>query len=149
MRAVADPLISRITDTTTPQGVVAVVATADVDLERALTNQPRLVVVLAGIADPGNAGTVIRTADAMGADLVAVTTGSVDVYSGKCVRASAGSLFHVPVAAAAAPEPLLDRMSAIGLRVLAASATGDTDLDRMIDAGELAEIGRASCRERV
>ena len=56
---------------------------------------PRLVVVLAGVADPGNAGTVLRTADAAGADAVVFGRGGVDPYNGKCVRASAGSLFHV------------------------------------------------------
>ena len=62
-----------------------------------LDDSPQLVVVLAGIADPGNAGTVLRTADAAGADAVVFPEGTVDPYNGKCVRASAGSLFHVDV----------------------------------------------------
>ena len=88
-----------------PQGLVAVCALVDVPAGRggALAGRrPRAGRLLSQVRDPGNAGTVIRAADAAGADAVVVTDESVDVHNPKCVRASAGSLFHLPVATGAA-----------------------------------------------
>src|SRR5581483_12186705 len=93
---------------------------------------PRLVAVLVEPNAPGNLGTIIRTADAAGADAV-VVDGGVDPYNGKAVRASAGSLFHLPVVSAPVAEPL-----ASPLACLATTGDGDRDLDDLIDAGELA-----------
>lgn len=90
-----------LSETVHPQGLIARCRYLDVPLADSLIPDARLVAVLAGISDPGNAGTVLRTADAAGADLVVFTAGSVDPYNGKCIRASAGSLFHVPVVRAA------------------------------------------------
>ncbi|MGH3744942.1 MAG: TrmH family RNA methyltransferase, partial [Mycobacteriales bacterium] len=114
-----------------PQGVVGVAATVDRPLDQALAGSPRLVVVLLDARDPGNAGTVIRTADAAGADAVVLATGdgggSVDVHNGKAVRASAGSLFHLPIATGAWPQ-VLPALRTAGLRVLATAAHGALDL---------------------
>ena len=68
-----------------------------------IAGSPRLVVVLANVRDPGNAGTVLRTADAAGADGVVFAGASVDPYNSKCVRSSAGSMFHLPIVAGAGP----------------------------------------------
>jgi RNA methyltransferase, TrmH family len=127
-----------LSETTTPQGLVAVCQFVDVSLPDALAGPPRLVTVLAGIADPGNAGTVLRSADAAGAGAAILTAGSVDPYNGKAVRASAGSLFHLRLARAAEPDETLASLRAAGLAVLAADAAGETDLDDLIDAGTLA-----------
>jgi len=95
---VAEPLLAGLAQTVTPQGLVAVLPGVTRSLD-GLPAAPRLVCVLAEVRDPGNAGTVIRTADAFGADAVATTSGSVDPQSPKAARAAAGSLFHLPVVA--------------------------------------------------
>jgi TrmH family RNA methyltransferase len=91
------------------------------------------VTVLCSVGDPGNAGTVIRTSDAAGADAVVLTRGSVDPYGGKCVRASAGSLFHLPVLAGLSARPTLAALREAGLAVVA-TTLGGTDLDDIPDA---------------
>lgn len=126
-------------DTETPQGVVAVVQQPRHRLETVLAGQARLVAVLCGVADPGNAGTVIRTADAAGADAVVLTRGSTDPYSGKCVRASAGSLFHLPVVTGVTTPPTVTALHEAGLTVLATTMDGESieDLDDVL-AGPVA-----------
>ncbi len=86
--------------------------------------------------DPGNAGTVIRTADAAGADAV-VLAGGVDVYNGKCVRASAGSLFHLPVVLDVTAVEVVAAARSVGLRSLATSGSGERDLDDLDLDGSL------------
>ena len=85
------------------------------------------------MADPGNAGTVVRTSDAAGADAVVLAGEAVDPHNGKCVRASMGSLFHVPVAAHRDVDEVLDALRARGLTVLATAGDGDTVLDATAD----------------
>ena len=94
-----------------------------------LAGSPKLVAVLVGANDPGNAGTVIRLADAAGADGVILAGDSVDAFNPKAIRASAGSLFHLPVARAADPAALLDELSAAGMSVLATTGAAELDLD--------------------
>jgi TrmH family RNA methyltransferase len=130
--------LAKLTDTVTPQGIVAVCRHLHhTDLSVVLDSSPRLVVVLAGIADPGNAGTVLRTADAAGATAVVFPEGTVDPYNGKCVRASAGSLFHVDLVRGTTAEEAVAALRAGGLGVLAADAYGAADLDDVVDAGGL------------
>ncbi|WP_369916208.1 TrmH family RNA methyltransferase [Plantactinospora sp. KBS50] len=136
--AVTDEALAALAETVAPQGLVAVCARLDVPLAAALAGPPRLVAVLAGIRDPGNAGTVLRTADAAGAAAVVFAGEAVDPYNGKCVRASAGSLFHLDVVRAGDPAAVLAAARGAGLRVLAATGYGDTDLDDLADAGALA-----------
>lgn len=131
-------VLAGLSQTVTPQGVVAVCDLIDVPLAQALATQPRLVVVLAQVRDPGNAGTVVRAADAAGADAVVLTSASVDPYNGKCVRASAGSLFHLPLVAGVAVEEAVAGLRAAGLQVLAADGAGSRDLDEAADEGLLA-----------
>ncbi|GGL09188.1 TrmH family RNA methyltransferase [Mangrovihabitans endophyticus] len=128
---VTDEALAALAETVQPQGLVAVCAQADVSLAEALAKRPRLVAVAAEIRDPGNAGTVLRTADAAGAGAVVFAGDAVDPYNGKCVRSSAGSLFHVDVVRA--PLPVVDDLRAAGLQVLATTGHGDTDLDRLLD----------------
>ena len=94
---VTPEVLAAMAETDAPQGVLAVVDTATDDLDAVLDAGPRLLVLLTHVRDPGNAGTVIRGADAAGADAVLVSEASVDVHSSKVVRSTAGSLFHLPV----------------------------------------------------
>ncbi len=138
---VTDRGMAGLSETVTPQGLVAVCRFVDVPLAAALHppgGPPRLVALLAAVRDPGNAGTVLRTADAVGAGAVLFSAASVDPYNGKCVRACAGSLFHLPVVREADPVPAVAALRAAGLRVLAAAADGETDLADLAADGTLA-----------
>ncbi|MFF5172884.1 TrmH family RNA methyltransferase [Micromonospora sp. NPDC000089] len=134
---VTDEGLAALAETVAPQGLVAVCRHLDVPLAEALSRRPRLVAVLAEIRDPGNAGTVLRTADAAGAGAVIFAGEAVDPYNGKCVRASAGSLFHVDVVRAPDPLAAVGALRAAGLSVLATTGYGDSDLDDLIDHGRL------------
>ncbi|WP_055481923.1 TrmH family RNA methyltransferase [Sphaerimonospora mesophila] len=128
-------VMAELTQTVTPQGIVAVCRFVHVPLAEAVPpSGARLVAVLAHVRDPGNAGTVLRTADAAGADAVVFSGASVDPYNGKCVRASAGSLFHLPVATGAPVAEAVRHARESGLRVLAADGAGTRTLDE-IDLG--------------
>lgn len=129
--------LASLSETITPQGIVAVCDTLDVPLDTAVAPGTRLVAVLAEVRDPGNAGTILRSADAAGADGVVLTTGSVDPLGGKAVRASAGSVFHLPVVTDAGISDAVRRARECGLTVLAADGSGGTDLDDAADSGLL------------
>lgn len=124
-----------VAETVTPQGIVAVVETPP---PAALPDTPRLVVVLERCSDPGNAGTVIRSADAVGADAVVLGAGSVDIWSGKCVRASAGSVCHLPVVTTITAADAVTSLREHGCQVFAASADGEVDLDDLARGAHLA-----------
>jgi RNA methyltransferase, TrmH family len=129
VRLVTDKAAAGLSETVTPQGLVAVCALRDVHPESLVGRPPGLAVALAELADPGNAGTVLRTADACGAGAVVFGAGSADPYGGKAVRASAGSLFHVDVVRGAPLEPLLTGLRDAGVVVLAADGGGEVSLD--------------------
>jgi TrmH family RNA methyltransferase len=133
---VTDEALRALAETVHPQGLVALCEQIDVPIGKALVKQPRLVAVVAEIRDPGNAGTVLRTADAAGADVVIFAGDAVDPYNGKCVRASAGSLFHVDVVRS--PMAVIDLLQDSGLQVLATSGAGEDDVDSLLDGGLLA-----------
>ena len=125
------------------QGVVAIVDQATPSLADVLATGPTLVCVLSNVRDPGNAGTVIRVADAAGADAVVLTSESVDVHNPKTVRATAGSLFHLPVVTGVPLGEVTVAFRAAGLMVLAADGTGKHDLDDLLDvAGRPGGTGR-------
>ena len=135
---VDDAAMAALTETVTPQGVVALCRFLDRPLAHLLDPAPRLVTVCADVRDPGNAGTVIRCADAAGAGAVVLAGRSVDAYNGKTVRATVGSLFHVPLAVEPDPAHVVRTLQASGLTVLAADGTGEVDLDDASDEGLLA-----------
>jgi TrmH family RNA methyltransferase len=137
LHVVSDRVLRTLAETTSPQGVVAVCHDVTVGLTEVLAAQPRLLVVLAGVRDPGNAGTIIRTADAAGADGVLLLTGSVDPLGGKCVRSTVGSLFHLPVSPGHGVD-VLDTLRGEGLAVLAADGEGSADLYEVAGTGRLA-----------
>jgi TrmH family RNA methyltransferase len=126
---VSERAAKALSETVTPVGLVGVCSVPETTLGDVLAGSPALVAVAAEISEPGNAGTLIRVADAMGADAVVLAGHSVDPYNGKCLRASAGSIFSIPVV----PEP--DAPSAVsalrdaGLQVLATTVDGEVSLD--------------------
>ncbi|HEX6208252.1 MAG TPA: TrmH family RNA methyltransferase [Actinomycetota bacterium] len=122
--AVTQQVVEHLTSTVTPQGIVGVATYVDVPLGE-LQPDPSLVAVLSSVRDPGNAGTILRTADAAGADGVVFGRESVDVYNPKTVRASAGSLFHLPVARDVDVAEALEALRRGGLQVLATAADGE------------------------
>ncbi|WP_100349097.1 TrmH family RNA methyltransferase [Luteimicrobium subarcticum] len=128
------------------QGVLAVAETWSTSLSDLVDRPsgargPRLVAVLSSVRDPGNAGTVIRAADAAGADAVVLTTGSVEPFNPKVVRSTAGSLFHLPVVTGVPVEEAVSTLGAAGLVVLAADGGGARDLDELADAAASRRTG--------
>lgn len=149
---VTERAAAALSETVTPQGIVAVCDLLDSSLDSVFgavagdhsavgqAGVPPLLAVGVATSDPGNAGTLVRVSDAVGADAVVFTEGSVDPHNGKCVRASTGSLFHLPVVRSVPAEMLVDRCRQAGLRVLAADAGGEIELDGADLAGPLAVL---------
>ena len=123
-----DRAADSLSETVTPQGIVAVCELVDVPLDVALLNDPAMVAVLVGVSDPGNAGTVTRVADSAGASAVIFAGDTVDPHNGKCVRASTGSVFHLPIARARNTTAVFDACRAAGLTLVAADGHASTDL---------------------
>ena len=137
VHAVSGEVMTELAQTITPQGVLGLCRFVDVPLARVTASAPTLAVILANVRDPGNAGTVLRTADAAGAGGVIFAGSSVDPYNSKAVRASAGSLFHVPVVTG---TPVGDAVRALrerGVRILAADGGAASTLDDLEAAGQL------------
>ena len=124
VRAADERALAALSETVTPQGLVGVARLVTVPIDAALAGSPRTVAVLHDVSDPGNAGTVLRVADAAGADAVVLCGASVDPHNGKCVRASAGSLWHLPVAIVPTWQEAFAALRAAGARVVATSARG-------------------------
>jgi TrmH family RNA methyltransferase len=125
---VDDRALASLSDSVSPAGVVAVCRHFDAPLEHVLAVSTRLLAICADVRDPGNAGNVIRTADAAGADAVVLAGHSVDAYNPKTVRATVGSLFHLPFAIEPDPAVAVRAARARGLTVLAADGAGEVDL---------------------
>lgn len=138
VRSISGHDLARLSETVTPQGLIAVCRTVPVTVEEALGTNPQLVVVCDQIRDPGNLGTVIRCADAFGADAVIVTGDSVDVHNGKTVRASTGSLFHLPLAVVSDLADVVAHGRSAGLQILGSAGEGTATLDELARSGELA-----------
>ncbi len=151
---VSEQNLATMTDTVTPQGVVAVANAIDVPLKAVLgkttknVEKPKkkhrrkdvsLVVICAQVRDPGNAGTVIRCADAFGADAVILSSDSVEVYNPKTVRASVGSLFHLPIVVGVDLAEAIDACRKAGMQIFATDGTAGTDLT---------DLGRSTWRSR-
>ena len=129
VHVVSGEVMDELAQTVTPQGLLAVCGFVDVPLAEVARAAPALVALLANVRDPGNAGTVLRTADAAGAHAVVFADASVDPYNGKCVRASAGSLFHLPVVAGTRLEDAVVTLREAGLRIVAADGRAGRSLD--------------------
>jgi len=133
--SVSDAVLETIADTVTPQGMVAVCSMFPSGLDDVLDLRPRLVAVLEEVRDPGNAGTIIRVADAAGVDAVIFTGTSVDPFNPKSVRATTGSIFHVPIVVGVELQSTLKRLRDRGLRVLAADISGGDLLEERAAGG--------------
>ncbi|MCK0440853.1 RNA methyltransferase [Gordonia alkaliphila] len=130
----------KLSETTTAPGIFAVSALVTTSLHHFDLAGAGFVVVAVEPREPGNVGTLIRCADAMGAAAVLLLGDAVDPHNGKCVRASAGSVFHVPIAVDKDVDGALDRVRAAGLATLATTMGGEVDLPA---AGELLAAGHA------
>lgn len=127
LRPVSAEVMVHLTSTVTPQGVVAVASFVDTPLEQAMA-AAGFIAVLVEVRDPGNAGTILRSADASGADAVVFTRSSVDVYNQKTVRATAGSLFHVPVVREVEAGDAVEALRGGGFSILAATPDGEASI---------------------
>lgn len=125
---VTDAVLAAIAETVTPQGVIAVARIEELSLEATLIGA-KLVAVMHEVRDPGNAGAVLRAADAAGADVVIFSGESIDPWHPKVVRSTTGSLFHLPVAVTDTLDECVEIVRAAGLTVLAADIRGDVLTD--------------------
>lgn len=133
-----EEVVDAMSDTRTPQGVVAVARQFPAAIKRLFDESPALVAILEEVRDPGNLGTIIRVADAAGADAVILTGRSVDLYNPKVVRATTGSIFHIPIAVEAEFTVATTRARQAGMRVVAADVDGQDLLAARV-RGDLAE----------
>jgi TrmH family RNA methyltransferase len=121
---VTEEVLDSMADTVTPQGLVAACRQFPTSVKDLLAGSPKLIAILEEVRDPGNAGTIIRAADAAGADGVIFSGRSVDLYNPKVVRATTGSLFHLPVAVGVELEAVIERAHTAGMQVIAADIKG-------------------------
>jgi TrmH family RNA methyltransferase len=142
VREVAPDVLARAVDTVTPNGMAAIARRVEISVDDAVAAGAAgpLAVVLVDVADPGNAGTLLRTAEAAGAAAVLFCGSSVDPSNGKCVRASAGALFHVPVARGGDAVEVLDRLGQLGVRRVATVVTGGAAYDATDLTGPVAIV---------
>jgi TrmH family RNA methyltransferase len=129
---VSQAVLEKCSDTQTPQGVLAIVARPQLGMDELLAGEHDLVVVLDGVQDPGNLGTIIRSADAVGAKAVVLGRGTVDLYNPKTIRSTMGSMYHLPIVEADLGL-LLPRARERGVRLVTTSLQAqrscyDTDL---------------------
>jgi TrmH family RNA methyltransferase len=115
---VSEQVLAKCSDAQTPQPVAAVVRKSRHEAERLFEEPNSLVAVIDGVQDPGNLGTIIRSADAVGATGVVLGKGTVDLYNPKTVRSTMGSLFHLPVAEGADLPQLLEKARSHGIRLI-------------------------------
>lgn len=122
---VTEDVLSAMADTVTPQGLVAVARQTPTSVRDIFAASPRLIAICEEVRDPGNLGTIIRAADASGADAVVLTGRTVDPYNPKVVRSTTGSLFHLPISVGGDLTDVITRAHAAGLQVIAADVKGD------------------------
>lgn len=137
--AVSDKTFERLATTESPQGVIALVRPPGWTLEQLVRGKP-LVVVLDGIQDPGNAGAIIRACEAFGATGAAFLKGSVNPYNPKCLRASAGSLFRLPMMAGVEQDLLKAALKQKDVVLYAAQPRGSRPLAEVKFAGPSAIV---------
>lgn len=122
----SDRLMKQVGFTETPQGIIAVASQLHFSLDILLKNANPFFLLLDQIQDPGNLGTLIRTADAAGVSGVILTEGTVDLYNPKTIRATMGSLFHLPILAQQDGQDIIASLQREGIQVLAAALQTDT-----------------------
>ncbi|HWR08011.1 RNA methyltransferase [Sporomusa sp.] len=155
MVIVPEAIYNKLSDTEQPQGIMVVLKKRQTTITQLITsnNKESLIVVLDGIQDPGNAGTIIRTADAAGCTGVIILKGAVDIYAGKTVRATMGSLFHLPVIEGIPPEELIAGLKSANVNIFATSLQ-KSDIYYQVDfkrstAIILGNEGQGVCQELI
>ena len=133
---VSDEVMKHMSETITPQGIIAICTIPATQLDSIALNGSRRFIYLSEVQDPGNAGTILRSADAFGMDAVITSPGSVDMYSPKVVRSTAGSLWHIPVFESIALEELVGR----GVRGFSLGASGSKSLNDYVSTGDTVAI---------
>lgn len=133
---VSDDVMKQMSETITPQGIIAICTIPDAQLDSIGLNGSRKFIYLSEVQDPGNAGTILRSADAFGMDAVITSPGSVDMYSPKVVRSTAGSLWHIPVFQSVAIDELINK----GVHGFSLGATGSKSLKDYISTGDTVAI---------
>ncbi len=133
---VSDEVMKHMSETITPQGIIAICTIPVTQLDSIALNGSRRFIYLSEVQDPGNAGTILRSADAFGMDAVITSPGSVDMYSPKVVRSTAGSLWHIPVFESISLEDLVGR----GVRGFTLGATGSKSLNDYVSTGDTVAI---------
>jgi TrmH family RNA methyltransferase len=133
---VSDEVMKQMSETITPQGIIAICTIPDARIDSISLNGSRRFIYLSEVQDPGNAGTILRSADAFGMDAVVTSPGSVDMYSPKVVRSTAGSLWHIPVFQSIAIEDLINQ----GIRGFSLGSTGNKNLKDYTTTGDTVAI---------
>jgi len=133
---VSDEVMKQMSETITPQGIIAICTIPDARIDSISLNGSRRFIYLSEVQDPGNAGTILRSADAFGMDAVVTSPGSVDMYSPKVVRSTAGSLWHIPVFQSIAIEDLISQ----GIRGFSLGSTGNKNLKDYTTTGDTVAI---------
>ena len=129
---VSDEVMKEMSETITPQGILAVCTIPQANLSAIALNGSRRFIYLSEVQDPGNAGTILRSADAFAMDAVITSPGSVDMYSPKVVRSTAGSLWHIPVYESVA----LTEVLAMGVKAFSLGADGSKNLNQYEMSGD-------------
>lgn len=136
---VSDAVMKKIADTDTPQGIIAVCKMQNVTFDKLLA-KGEMLLVLDRVGDPGNLGTMLRTADAAGIGGVVLLKGCVDIYAPKTVRSSMGSLFHVPVVSGIAEDKFIAEAKDAGYELLVTSLEGADNLYKADLGGRIAFV---------
>jgi len=133
---VSDEVMKEMSETITPQGILAVCTIPQRNLSSITLDGSRRFIYLSEVQDPGNAGTILRSADAFAMDAVITSPGSVDMYSPKVVRSTAGSLWHIPVFESVA----IDEVLALGINAFSLGAGGAKELSQYQKTGDMVAV---------
>jgi TrmH family RNA methyltransferase len=133
---VSDEVMKEISETITPQGILAVCTIPEIKFDSIILNGSRRFIYLSEVQDPGNAGTILRSADAFAMDAVITSPGSVDMFSPKVVRSTAGSLWHIPVFESVA----IDEVLALGVKAFSLGADGSKKLSEYQMSGDTVAV---------
>lgn len=139
LTCVSEAVMKKIADTETPQGIIAVCRMQEQSLEQLLASG-KLLLILDRVGDPGNIGTMLRTADAAGVGGIILLKGTADIYAPKTVRSSMGSLFHVPVLSGVAEQEFIDNAKKAGYQLLVTALDGADNLYQADLKGRLAFV---------
>ncbi len=139
LTCVSEAVMKKIADTETPQGIIAVCRMQKQPLEQLLASG-KLLLVLDRVGDPGNIGTMLRTADAAGVGGIILLKGTADIYAPKTVRSSMGSLFHVPVLSGVAEQEFIANAKKAGYQLLVTALDGADNLYQADLKGRLAFV---------